>query len=218
MDRFAGNVTAPVATTTPPRLATSSTVATPYYPVAMHPSTANTPMLQNVASPVQLTIATPPHVAMNDPTLAHALVIAFAAPQTMPPMLMPSTQPSNISNQLPSFSEFGPLGPELDLMFQAGSMGMFVDWTASTPQWNNNSLVSNPFVAASPTTVNMANQLAAPSGMAPTVDNLALATTHWALGLPQFSPARAPQLRSDLLLLSPAPSTDDNSPSDLFME
>ena len=208
---------APVATITPPQLATSPAVATPYYPVATHPSIASTPMHQNVANSVQPTIATPPRDAMNDPTLACALVAAFSASQTMPPTLMPSTQPSNISNQLPSFLEFSSLGPELDLMFQAGSMGMFPDWTVSTPQWNNNGLESNPFIGTSPTTVNMANQLVAPSSMVPTVEDLALAT-HWALDLPQVSPARSPQSRSNLPLLPPAPSTGDNSPSDLFME
>ena len=173
-------------------------------PVAMHPSIASTPMHQNVANSVQPTIATPPHDAMNDPTLARALVAAFSASQTMPPTLMPSTQPSNISNQLPSFSELSSLGPELDLMFQVGSMGMFPDWTVLTPQWNNNSLESNPFIGTGPTTVNMANQLVAPSSMVPTVEDLALAT-HWALDLPQVSPARSPQSRSNLPLLPPAP-------------
>ncbi|KIM60070.1 hypothetical protein SCLCIDRAFT_26860 [Scleroderma citrinum Foug A] len=217
VDKLTGDAMAPVATTTLPRLAASATVATPYYPVAMHPTIASTPMHQNVASPVQQTIATPPRIATNGPTLAHALVSAFSAPQTMPPTLMPSIQPSNICNQLPSFSEFGSLGPELDLMFQAGSMGMFLDWTASTPQWSNNCLESNPFVAAGPTTVNMASQLLASSGMAPTVDYLTLAT-QVALELPQLSPTRSPQSRNELPLLPPAPSTDPNSPSDVFME
>ncbi|KIM54677.1 hypothetical protein SCLCIDRAFT_30907 [Scleroderma citrinum Foug A] len=174
-------------------------------------------MHQNVASPIQQTIATPPRIAMNGPTLAHALVGAFSAPQTTPPTLMLSIQPSNICNQLPSFLEFGSLGPELDLMFQAGSMGMFLDWMASTPQWSNNCLESNPFIAAGPTTVNMASQLLASSGMAPTVDYLTLATQA-ALELPQLSPTRSPQSRNELPLLPPAPSTDPNSPSDVFME
>jgi len=191
---------APVATTTPRRLATSSAVATPYYPVAMHPS-----------------IATPPCIAMNDPALACTFVPTFSASQTMHPPLMPSTQPSNISNQLPSCSDFGSLGPELDLMFQAESMVMFPDWTAPTPQWDNNGLESNPFVAAGPTTVNSANQQVVPSGMTPTVDYLALAA-HAALALPQCSPARSPQSRSNLPLLPPAPSADNYSPGDVFME
>ena len=200
MDRFSGDAMAPVATTTPRRLATSSAVATPYYPVAMHPS-----------------IATPPRIATNDPALACAFVPTFSASQTTRPPLMPSTQPSNISNQLPSCSDFGSLGPELDLMFQAESMAMFPDWTAPTPQWDNNGLESNPFVAAGPTTVNSANQQVAPSGMTPTVDYLALAA-HAALALPQRSPARSPQSRSDLPLLPPAPSADNYSPGDVFME
>ena len=91
---------------------------------------------------------------------------------------------------------------------------MFLDWMASTPQWNFNSLESNPFTTTTPMTVNMANQLVAPSVMALTADYLALAA-HVAL---HFSPIRSPQSRSDLPLLPPAPSTNDNSPSDEFME
>ena len=215
MERVADDAMAPVATTTLPRLATSSAVATLYYPVATNPSIASTSMDLNSVGLVQPTIATPPRVAMNDPTMSCAQVVpAFSASQTTPPMLIPSVQSSNISNQFPSFSEFSSLGPELDLMFQAGSMAMFPDWMASTPQWNFNGLESNPFAATAPMTVNMANQLVVPSVMALTADYLALAA-HAAL---HFSPIRSPQSRSDLPLLPPAPSTNDNSPSDEFME
>ena len=130
----------PVATITP-HLTPTSTIAAPYNPVAMHPSIASTLMCLSIATPVQMVTATPIY------SLSPALTSLLSTPTHC-----------NTFNQLQPSQEFCPLGPELDMMLQSGSMNTFLQqWqVSSTPQWNFNGLESNPFVTAGLTTFNMA--------------------------------------------------------------
>ena len=130
-----------------PHLTPTSTIAAPYNPVAMHPSIASTLMYPSIATPVQMVTATPPYIA----TPIYSLSPASTPLLSTPPCC-------NTFNQLQPSQEFCPLGPELDMMLQSGSMNMFLQqWqVSSTPQWNFNGLESNPFVTAGLTTFNMA--------------------------------------------------------------
>ena len=181
-----------------PHLTPTSAIAAPYNPVAMHPSIASTPMYPSIATPVQMVTATPPYIA----TPIYSLF------QASTPLLSTPTG-CNTFNQLQPSQEFCPLGPELDMMLQSGSMNMFLQqWqVSSTPQWNFNGLESNPFVTAGLTTFNMT-----------THPNYLAMATHSGVGLPPFTPAGSPLSRNDLPSLPPAPLTNNNSLSDGFTQ
>ena len=149
-------------------------------------------MCLSIATPVQMVTATPIY------SLSPALTSLLSTPTHC-----------NTFNQLQPSQEFCPLGPELDMMLQSGSMNTFLQqWqVSSTPQWNFNGLESNPFVTAGLTTFNMA-----------THPNYLVMVTHSGVGLPPFPPAGSPLSRNDLPSLPPAPLTNNDSLSDAFTQ
>jgi len=158
--------------------------------------------------PTPLNTAVCPNDAISDRTLFPSPIMA--TPQTTPLSCTPNLQ---FSDQL--LLELGSLAPELENMLQAGTgTGAMYQEQWSTPQWNFNGLVSNPFVVTDPVAVNFANHNAALStGNADTsLDYFSMAAhykPHPAVGLSPLSLTPSPQSINELPLLPPVPSASD---------
>jgi len=118
---------------------------------------------------------------------------------------MPSTSPQPF--------DFGSFGPELDFMFQTGSIATFPRQCtgSTTPQWNFGGLGPDTFLSGNMTTTDTTTNF---SSLVPPPDYSAM-SVHTGLELPTFSPAVSPS-KNSLPLLPPPPSIDDNSSSDDF--